>query len=101
MSAPEYWFARRFPVGSPRNSMAPVHWKGWAMFGAFLAAMAMGALGFALTALKGDLIMGAVAFASLSALGAGMLLISVAQHGDTARTVDEYRKAQRTDKTHA
>jgi hypothetical protein len=25
----EYWFARRYPLSSPRRAMAPVHWKGW------------------------------------------------------------------------
>ena len=94
MSAPEYWFARRFPVGDPRSGMAPVHWKGWAMFGVFVAALAMGALGWLLTDLNGHWLMGLVAFVSLAVLGAGMLLISVAQHGDTARTVEDYRKAK-------
>lgn len=97
----EYWFARRFPLGHPRASMAPVHWKGWAMFAAFVAAMIVGGLGWVLTGLSGSWLMGAVVFASLTALGAGMLLMSVAQHGDTQRTVDDYRNTQRTEKTHA
>jgi len=91
----EHWFARRFPVGHPRASMSPVHWKGWAMFAAFIGAMLVGALGWGLIGLNGSWAMGAVVFVSLSALGAGMLLLSVAQHGDTQRTVDEYRKAKR------
>jgi hypothetical protein len=97
MSAREVWYARRFPVGHPHSAMAPVHWKGWAMFAVFAGAMAMGALGWVLTGLDGNWLMGLLAFVSLTVLGAGMLLISVAQHGDSARTVEDYRKA----KTHA
>jgi len=97
MSAPEYWYARRFPVGHPRSGMSPVHWKGWAMFGVFVGAMAMGLIGWGLSQANGQWLMGLLVFISLTVLGAGMLLISVAQHGDTARTVDDYRKA----KTHA
>jgi len=93
MSAPqEIWFARRFPVGDARSSVAPVHWKGWMMFAVFLACMAVGALGFALSAIGGKIIWGLVVFAALTAMGAGMLLISVVQHGDQQRTVEEYKK---------
>lgn len=88
----EVWFARRFPVGDPRNSMAPVHWKGWMMFAVFAAAVAVGGLGFLLSALNGEWLWGIVVFVALSAMGAGMLLMAVAQHGDVAKTVEEYRK---------
>ena len=96
MSAPEYRYARRFPVGHPRNAMAPVHWKEWAMFGVFVTAMAMGAIGWGLSEMNGQWLMGLLAFISLTVFGAGMLLISVAQHGDQTRTVDDYRKAKTT-----
>ncbi|MGE0044928.1 MAG: hypothetical protein AB7J28_10145 [Hyphomonadaceae bacterium] len=88
----EIWFARRFPVGHPRNGMAPVHWKGWMMFGVFLASMLIGAFGFALSAMSGQLLWGVVVFAALTAMGAGMLLMSVAQHGDNTKTVEEHRR---------
>lgn len=29
MPVTEYWFARRYPLGHARGTMAPVHWKGW------------------------------------------------------------------------
>ncbi|MBL8550788.1 MAG: hypothetical protein JNJ73_12460 [Hyphomonadaceae bacterium] len=89
----EIWFARRFPVGNPRSSMAPVHWKGWMMFGVFVAAMAIGALGFALSAVSGQFLWGVIVFLALTAMGAGMLMLAVVTHGDTEKTVDEYRKA--------
>ncbi|MBI1187283.1 MAG: hypothetical protein GC206_08140 [Alphaproteobacteria bacterium] len=87
----EIWFARRFPVGHPRAGMAPVHWKGWMMFGVFIACMAVGALGFGLSAIGGQFLWGVVVFVALTAMGAGMLLIAVAQHGDQQKTVAEYK----------
>jgi F0F1-type ATP synthase assembly protein I len=90
----EIWFARRFPVGHPRNAMAPVHWKGFAMFGVFVATMLVGALGFVLSAMNREWMWGVIVFGALSAMGAGMLLIAVQMHGDTTRTVDEHRKAR-------
>lgn len=93
MSIPnEIWFARRYPVGNPRSAMAPVHWKGWMMFAVFLASMLIGAFGAALSVLSGQYVWGAVVFVALTALGAGMLLMSVAQHGDNTKTVEEYRR---------
>lgn len=96
MNAPEkqkqeIWFARRFPVGHPRTGMAPVHWKGWMMFAVFIACMAVGALGFVLSAIGGQFLWGVVVFAAMTAMGAGMLLIAVAQHGDQQKTVAEYK----------
>jgi hypothetical protein len=88
----EYWFARRFPVGHARSAMAPVHWKGWAMFGVFVAAMLVGGLGFVLSALNGGWLWGIIVFVSLTAMGAGMLLIAVNAHGDATKTVEDYRK---------
>jgi hypothetical protein len=35
----EYWFARRFPVGSPRAGMSPVHWKGYAVVAIYVTAL--------------------------------------------------------------
>jgi hypothetical protein len=90
----EIWFARRFPVGHPRSGMAPVHWKGWAMFGVFLASMLIGALGFVLSALNGGWMWGLIVFASLSAIGAGMLLLAVDARGDPTKTADDYRKVK-------
>jgi F0F1-type ATP synthase assembly protein I len=90
----EIWFARRFPVGHARNAMAPVHWKGWVMFGAFIANVLVGALGFLLSSLNGGWLWGIIVFAALSAMGAGMLLIAVSAHGDATKTVEDYRKAK-------
>ena len=40
----EYWFARRFPVGNPRNAMAPVSEQGWNVVRRFIAWMVGGAI---------------------------------------------------------
>lgn len=87
----EYWLACRFPVDDPRASMAPVHAKGWAMFGLFIACMVVGAVGFALSAQAGQFPWGVVVFVALTAFGAGALMITVARHGDRSKTVAEYR----------
>lgn len=88
----EFWFARRFPLDNPRSAMAPVHWKGFAATGVFIAAMVGAAGAFLLLALSGAMIWGAIAFA-LSAAIAGLWFIAVAQaKGDKQRTVADYRE---------
>ena len=59
----EYWFARRFPAGNERKSMGPVHWKGWASFGAFTLALIAGGMAFLLLAIWGAMWIGLFAFA--------------------------------------
>lgn len=85
------WFARRFPVGDPRNSMAPVHRRGWMVAGGFMAALGLGALGFFALALFGFLIAGILVFIAMALLG-GFGFVLVAQwKGDRTRTVADYR----------
>lgn len=88
----EFWFARRFPVGNPRNAMAPVHWKGYAVVAAYVTLLVLGALGFAWFGASGDLILGAVLFAAAAVVGASLFIILSSTKGDKARTVAEYRK---------
>ncbi len=91
----EYWFARRFPVGNPRNSFAPVHWKGWAAAAIFIAVLAIGAAAFAWMGASGFLVHGMVVFA-VAALVGMVWFVTIAQvKGDKSRTVDDYRKARR------
>jgi hypothetical protein len=40
----DFWFARRFPVGHPRNAMAPVRREGWLVVLAFVAGLIAGAV---------------------------------------------------------
>lgn len=91
----DYWFARRFPVGHPRNAMAPVSWKGWAVALVFVVAMTIGGLAFALLAVDGRVIAGATIFALSAILGGGWFIAMTVSKGDRTRTVEDYRKDHR------
>lgn len=91
----EYWFARRFPVGNPRNAMSPVHWKGRAVVATYVTLLVLGALAFAWLGASGDLIMGAVAFAVTAVVGASLFLILSNTKGDKTRTVADYLRERR------
>lgn len=88
----EYWFARRFPPGNPRNALAPVHWKGWAIALIFVAILLGGAVAFAYLGASGQIVYGAVAFIVAAALGT-IWFIGVAERTcDKTRTVADYKK---------
>lgn len=89
----EYWFARRFPVGDPRNAFAPVHWKGFAVAGIFVAALVIGAIAFSWMAASGYLMQGAVVFITAAAVGGGWFITVATAKGDKTRTVADYQKA--------
>jgi hypothetical protein len=92
----EYWFARRFPVGSPRNAMSPVHWKGYAVVAAYVTLLVLGGVGFAWLGASGKLIAGATIFAVAAVVGASLFIGLSNVKGDKTRTVADYRKgAQR------
>jgi hypothetical protein len=92
----EYWFARRFPVGSPRNAMAPVHWKGYAIVAAYVTLLVLGGVAFAWLGADGRLILGAAIFAAAAVVGASLFIGLSSAKGDKTRTVAQYRKdAQR------
>jgi flagellar biosynthesis protein FliP len=44
MPEQEYWFARRFPVGHPRNAMSPINEQGWNVVRKFIIWMVAGAV---------------------------------------------------------
>jgi hypothetical protein len=89
----EFWFARRFPVGDRRNAFAPVHWKGWAVAGVYVAALVVGGLAFAWMGASGYLIQGAVVFIIAAIVGGGWFIVVANAKGDKTRTVADYRKA--------
>lgn len=98
MADPEYWFARRFPVGHPRNAMAPVNERGHAAVRTFVSTMTSGAilalvLSFCAFWLSQPVlyVVGGVAFVA-AAVYAGWRFISVAaSRGDHNHTVDDYK----------
>jgi hypothetical protein len=91
----EYWFARRFPVGNPRNAMAPVHWKGYAIVAAYVTLLVLGGVAFAWFGAGGNLIFGAAVFAAAAIIGASLFIGLSYTKGDKTRTVAEYRKDAR------
>ncbi len=91
----EYWFARRFPVGNPRNAMAPVHWKGYATVAAYVTLLVLGGVAFAWMGAQGQLIAGAVVFGVAALIGASLFIGLSSAKGDKARTVADYRKEVR------
>jgi hypothetical protein len=95
VSVTEYWFARRFPVGSPRNAMAPVNWKGYAIVAAYVTLLVLGATAFAWLGAGGQLILGAAIFAAAAVIGATLFIGLSSAKGDKTRTVAEYRKEAR------
>lgn len=91
MSA-EYWFARRFPVSDARKSLAPVHWKGFAVAGIFGAALLIGAVAFAWMAAQGYLAQGLVVFGAAALIGGGWFITVASAKADHVRTVEDYRR---------
>jgi uncharacterized membrane protein len=91
----EYWFARRFPVGSPRNAMAPVHWKGYAIVAAYVTLLVLGGMAFAWLGASGELIKGAAIFAAAAIVGAGLFIVLSSTKGDKTRTVADYVRERR------
>jgi len=91
MSA-EYWFARRFPISDARKSLAPVHWKGFAVAGIFVVALVIGAAAFAWMATQGYFAQGLVVFAAAALIGGGWFITVASAKADRTRTVEEYKR---------
>jgi hypothetical protein len=90
----EIWFARRFPIGSPRSGMAPVNWKGWAVVGVFILGMIAGGLAWGWFAHEGDMAKGVWTFIVIAAAG-GLFFIRMANHkGDHVHTIADYEKGK-------
>ena len=88
---PEYWFARRYPIGQARAGMAPVHWKGWAVVGGYVVGFILAAALTFWFAGKGDLVQAAFIFVAAS-FGLTISFISTShKKGDHAHTVADYR----------
>lgn len=90
----EYWFARRFPVGDRRNAFAPVHWKGYAATAIYIIVLLVGGAAFVWMGANGDLLQGAIVFATAAVIGAGWFITVANAKGDKTRTVADYRKAK-------
>jgi len=93
----EYWFARRFPVGHPRNAMAPVTPAGWLVAIAFALAMLIGGIIFLALALAGAVVIGTILFVAIAVVAAIGFIGSAMRKGDPRRTVEDYRNDHRGD----
>ncbi|PZO49444.1 MAG: hypothetical protein DCF16_14550 [Alphaproteobacteria bacterium] len=88
----EYWFARRYPIGSISRSMAPVHWKGWLVVAGFVTCLMLGGVAFAWFGAHDRMAMGIALFALAAFIG-GLWFISVTRvRGDPIRTVADYKR---------
>ena len=90
----EFWFARRFPVGHPRNAMAPVTREGWLAFAYWTAAMVVGSAIFLWLTLAGSFLGGLAVFIAVTILATWLLLSLVNRRGGPTRTVEDYRRMQ-------
>ena len=89
------WFARRFPVGHARSAMGPVHWKGWLVMAAYVAATLAGALAFLAMAVAGLFVTGVILFAVMAFGALLALLIIVSLKGDDSKTIEDYANETR------
>lgn len=97
MAENKYWFARRFPVGHPRNAMAPVTPEGFAvvktfvtwMIGGALVAVILLALGF--TVVPFAWIAAPIVFVGAAAYGGWSFIRAAQGRGDHNHTVDDYK----------
>lgn len=88
----QYWFARRYPLGDPRNGMAPVHWKGVVVSVGFVAILLIGGGLWAWLAAGNRAAEGAALF-TVCAFVDGMWFIQTSrERGDRIRTVADYRE---------
>ena len=88
----EYWFARRFPLGNPRQAYAPVHWKGYAVSLIFLSALTAGGVSFAWFGANDNLFMGIMIFVGVAIVAGAWFVLTAKANGDPVRTVAEYKK---------
>ena len=87
----EYWFARRFPVGNPRNAIAPVSREGRLVALGFGVAMLVGGVIGAFIAMSGEAVLGVATFAVIAGLAGGAFITIAAKKGDRNHTVDDYK----------
>jgi hypothetical protein len=95
----KYWFARRFPVGNPRNKMAPISPEGHRVVGAFVGAMVGGAAGWAVLSLFSIWVpflwvLGIVIFVAASAWGGWYFITQAQARGDHQHTVEDYKSGR-------
>jgi hypothetical protein len=88
----DYWFARRFPLGSPRAGLSPIHWKGYAVVAIYITGLIIGGVAFAWFGAQGNMPEGILYFVLAAFLSTIFYITVTRQKGDRIRTVADYRK---------
>lgn len=92
---PEFWFARRFPLGDARQAYVPVHWKGWLAMIAFVAALAGAGAFFAWDAMvEQNFVQGLMVFIVAGFAATAWIQLVVRANSDTLHTVADYKKGK-------
>ena len=98
MTENKYWFARRYPVGHPRNSMSPVRPEGWRVVWSFVGWMTGGAFAAIAFVLAGLYlgqwwlyIAAVVVYVGCTIYGAWLLISTASKRGDRNNTVEDYK----------
>lgn len=100
--ANRYWFARRFPVGHPRNALAPVTPEGHAVVRDFVLWMAGGVVLAVLLLLVGltvvpfAWVLAPIAFIACAVYAAWKFITTAQGRGDHQHTVDDYKQGRVT-----
>lgn len=97
MTENKYWFARRFPVGHPRNAMAPVSPEGFGVVRTFIGWMVGGAVAAILIGIVAAFsiwwlaILAPIVFIACAAYGAWYFISQAQGRGDHQHTVEDYK----------
>ena len=96
MAGKRYWFARRYPLGSPRNSMTPISPEGYKVVWTFIGAMFGGALIAVLLLVLSVWapwlqVLAPLAFIAATVWGSWRLISLAQSRGDTQHTIDDYK----------
>jgi hypothetical protein len=96
----KYWFARRFPLTDPRNSMSPVTPEGYRVAWTFVGWMAGGAIAAAVILVIALLwmpllgVLAPVIFIGCAIYGAWYFITQARDRGDHQHTVDDYKQGR-------
>lgn len=90
----QYWFARRYPVGNPRQAMAPVHWKGWLMTLFFVLVLTFGGGLFVWFGMQEQFAQGVLLFGLIGFVATAWFTLLIRANGDKVHTVEDYKKGR-------
>lgn len=98
MAESKYWFARRFPVGHPRNTMSPVSPEGWNVVWSFVRWMTGGAIAAVILVIIGlytsqwwVYVLAVIVYVASAAYGGWYFISTAYKRGDKQNTVDDYK----------